>query len=34
MSFSTDSLFQNLSRTIQKSLKDKFKKKDHDETSS
>jgi|AACY02.1.fsa_nt_gi hypothetical protein len=34
MSFSTDSLFQNLCRTIQKSLKENFKKKDHDETSS
>ena len=33
MSFSTDSLFQNLYRTIQKSLKEKLKK-DHDETSS
>ena len=34
MSFSTDSLFHNLCRTIQKSLKENFKKKDHDETSS
>ena len=34
MSFSTDSLLQNLCRTIQKSLKENFKKKDHDETSS
>ena len=33
MSFSTDSLFQYLCRTIQKSLKEYFKK-DHDETSS
>lgn len=33
MSFSTDSLFQNLCRIIQKSLKENFKK-DHDETSS
>ncbi len=33
MSFSTDSFFQNLYRTIQKSLKENFKK-DHDETSS
>ena len=34
MSFSTDSLFQNLCRTIQQALKENFKKKDHDETSS
>ena len=34
MSFSNDSLIQNLCRTIQKSLKENFKKKDHDETSS
>ena len=33
MSFSTDSFFQNLCRTIQKSLKEYFKI-DHDETSS
>ena len=33
MSLSIDSFFQNLCRTIQKSLKEKFKK-DHDETSS
>ena len=33
MSFSTDLLFQNLYRTIQKSLKESFKI-DHDETSS
>ena len=33
MSFSTDLFFQNFCRTIQKSLKENFKK-DHDETSS
>ena len=33
MSFSTNSLLQNLCRTIKKSLKENFKK-DHDETSS
>ena len=33
MRFSTDSVFQNLCKTIKKSLKENFKK-DHDETSS